>query len=591
MSHAVVRWLAVCVAVLVFVSGTKARDSDAAGVVVLEVEGAPVEAAGPLAWLGMGETTLRDYVGMLHEAAWRDDVDAVLVRLKDAALGFTHVQELGDAMLAVRGNGKRVIVYAENYGPTDLLLASYADESLIQRAGSVSFPGMHMEEVFLADTLAWIGMKADLVQVGDYKGANEMFTRTGPSEAWERNVTQLLDGLYAEMRATLKANRGLSDAELDAAMRDLWWGTAEEAVRHRLIDGEVDLDEIEDRLASSLGADVEWADELGASVQPPSMSDPFAVFRIFTQRPEHSATMPSIAVVYIDGAIVDGDSSQGGFLGESSVGSRTIRNALDDILHDDQILGVVVRIDSPGGSATASEVIWQGLRRVAAEKPVWISVGSMAASGGYYIAVGGDRIYMNPSSIVGSIGVVGGKISMGPLYDRLKVRVTTRTRGPAGDMFSSTEPWSPAQVEQVRAKMKQTYDLFTRRVVAGRPGIDLSKTAEGRLFTAERAIRLGMADEIGGLDACIEALAAELGLDEYDVLEFPGPKSIAELLEEMFGSAVKAPGLSLTAGFTDTAGELIGDQTWSEVRRGAAALMQLRREPVLLTMPRAIVVR
>lgn len=392
MSHAVVRWLAVCVAVLVFVSGTKARDSDAAGVVVLEVEGAPVEAAGPLAWLGMGETTLRDYVGMLHEAAWRDDVDAVLVRLKDAALGFTHVQELGDAMLAVRGNGKRVIVYAENYGPTDLLLASYADESLIQRAGSVSFPGMHMEEVFLADTLAWIGMKADLVQVGDYKGANEMFTRTGPSEAWERNVTQLLDGLYAEMRATLKANRGLSDAELDAAMRDLWWGTAEEAVRHRLIDGEVDLDEIEDRLASSLGADVEWADELGASVQPPSMSDPFAVFRIFTQRPEHSATMPSIAVVYIDGAIVDGDSSQGGFLGESSVGSRTIRNALDDILHDDQILGVVVRIDSPGGSATASEVIWQGLRRVAAEKPVWISVGSMAASGGYYIAVGGDRI-------------------------------------------------------------------------------------------------------------------------------------------------------------------------------------------------------
>ncbi|MCW5777169.1 MAG: S49 family peptidase [Phycisphaeraceae bacterium] len=591
MSHAVVRWLAVCVAVLVFVSGTKARDSDAAGVVVLEVEGTPVEAAGPLAWLGMGETTLRDYVGMLHEAVWRDDVDAVFVRLKDTALGFTHVQELGEAMHAVREAGKRVIVYAENYGPTDLLLASYADESLIQRAGSVSFPGMHMEEIFLADTLAWIGMKADLVQVGDYKGANEMFTRSGPSEAWERNVTQLLDGLYAEMRATLKANRRLTDAELDAAMRDLWWGTAEEAVRHRLIDGEVDLDEIEDRLTSSLGAAVEWADELGASVQPPSMSDPFAVFRIFTQQPDHSATMPSIAVVYIDGAIVDGDSSQGGFLGESSVGSRTIRNALDDILHDDLILGVVVRIDSPGGSATASEVIWQGLRRVAAEKPVWVSVGSMAASGGYYIAVGGDRIYMNPSSIVGSIGVVGGKISMGPLYDRLKVRVTTRTRGPAGDMFSSTEPWSPAQVEQVRTKMKQTYDLFTRRVVAGRPGIDLSKTAEGRLFTAERAIALGMADEIGGLDACIEALAAELGLDEYDVLEFPGPKSIAELLEDLFGSALSTPGLSLPAGFADAAGELLGDQTWSQVRRGAAALMQLRREPVLLTLPQAIVVR
>jgi len=591
MRHAVVRVLAVIAVLAAFVAHSRADDRATVGVVILEIEGTPVEAAGPLSWLGMGETTLRDYVGMLHEAAWRDDVDAVFIRLKDAALGFTHVQEIGEAVLAVREAGKSVIVYAENYGPTDLLLASYADESLIQRAGSVSLPGLHMEEIFLADTLAWIGLKADLVQVGDYKGANEMFTRSGPSEAWEQNVSQLLDGLYAEMRAVLKANRGLSDAELDAAMRDLWWGTAAEAVRHRLLDAEVDLDEIEDRLAASLGAEVEWADELGESAAPPSMSDPFAIFRIFTERPDHAATMPSIAVVHIDGAIVDGDSSQGGFLGESSVGSRTIRNALDDILHDDLILGVVVRIDSPGGSATASEVIWQGLRRVAAEKPVWVSVGSMAASGGYYIAVGGDRIYMNPSSIVGSIGVVGGKISMGPLYDKLKVRVTTRTRGPAGDMFSSTEPWTPAQVQQVRAKMKQTYDLFSRRVVAGRPGIDLSKTAEGRLFTAERAIALGMADEIGGLDACIEDLAAELGLDEYDVLEFPGPKSIAELLEEMFGSAMSAPGVSLPGGLIDAAGQLLGDPAWTEVRRGVAALMQLRREPVLLTMPRAIVVR
>ena len=591
MRQAVVRVLAILALLAACVSESRADDRATVGVAVLEIEGSPVESSGPLAWLGMGETTLRDYVGMLHEAAWREDVDAVFLRLKDTELGFTQVQEIGEAVRAVREAGKSVIVYAENYGPSDLLLASYANESLIQRAGSVSFPGMYMEEIFLADTLAWVGIKADLVQVGDYKGANEMFTRNAPSEPWEQNVTQLLDGLYAEMRAVLKANRGLSDAQLDAAMRDLWWGTAEEAVRHRLLDAEVDLDEIEDRLAASLGAEVEWADELGESAAGPSMSDPFAIFRILTERPDHSATMPSIAVVYIDGAIVDGDSTEGGFLGESSVGSRTIRNALDDILHDDLILGVVVRIDSPGGSATASEVIWQGLRRVAAEKPVWVSVGSMAASGGYYIAVGGDRIYMNPSSIVGSIGVVGGKMSMGPLYDKVKVRVTTRTRGPAGDMFSSTEPWTPAQVQQVRAKMKQTYDLFARRVAAGRPGIDLSKTAEGRLFTAGRAIALGMADEIGGLDACIEDLAAELGLDEYDVLDFPGPKSIAELLEEMFRGVMSAPGLSMPRDLSDAAGELFGERTWSQVRRGAAALMQLRREPVLLAMPRAIVVR
>src|SRR5690606_7120002 len=135
---------------------------------------------------------------------------------------------------------------------------------------------------------------------------------------------------------------------------------------------------------------------------------------------------------------------------------------------DDLIKGVIIRINSPGGSATASEVIWRGVQRVAAKKPVWVSVGSMAASGGYYIAVAGDKIYVTPSGIVGSIGVVGGKISMGGLYDLLHVNVVERARGPRADLFSSSQPWTDQQRAFVRDKMAETYDLFTRRVAQGR---------------------------------------------------------------------------------------------------------------------------
>jgi protease-4 len=316
--------------------------------------------------------------------------------------------------------------------------------------------------------------------------------------------------------------------------------------------------------------------------------------KALSESPHHAPKGPAIAVLHIDGAIVDGDSAAGGLFGEQCVGSRTVRNALEDMRSEVKIKGVVVRIDSPGGSATASEVIWQGIRRVAEKKPVWVSVGSMAASGGYYIAVSGNKIYVNPSSIVGSIGVVGGKFAMGGLYDKLKVRVVERSRGPMGGMFTSVTPWSPEQIEQVRSKMRRTYDLFTSRVAGGRKGIDLGRTAEGRLFAGQKAIDLKMADQLGGLADCIEDLADELKLDEYEVLDYPGPKSLQEMMEDIFGKFAMAPGArspALAGELGAVMREVVGASSWGQVRDSLGAIMQLRREPVVLTMPRALIVK
>lgn len=583
--------------------GQPAQVGQAAQVGLIELSGTPADRPGPLAWLlGATEPTLRDYVLALEATAEDRDYDAVILRLLDPVLTTSQVEELGAAMSAFRDTGKSIHVFAEALGPAEFMLGSYADELLVQKGGPVSLPGLYMEEMFLAGTLEWAGLRADFVQVGDYKGASEPYTRRAPSPQWEQNISGLLDAMYENMRAKLREGRGLGNAELDAAMEDLWLATADDAVRHKLADAAVDLDGLMDHLGSYHG-EAEYVGEIGVGESGPAidMTNPFAALAVFAQQPPTDAVGPTIAVLHLEGPIVDGDSTASGLLGGASVGSRTLRRAMQDIADDEDILGVIVRIDSPGGSATASEVIWQGLRTLAKSKPVWASVGSMAASGGYYSAVGAEKIYANPSSILGSIGVVGGKVTMGELFERGQLGITQRARGPRAAMLSTVTGWDEADKALVRHKMAQTYDLFTARVAEGRPGIDLGRVAEGRLFLGTDAVRLGLADSIGGLDIAIEDMAARLDLDHYDVIEFPRPQSLEEIIEETFGSFVAAPSLSaaarpaaraaITDAIAQTLGQAMGPARFRAVRDQLEALILMRDQPVLLVSPTAIIVR
>src|SRR5205085_751280 len=201
---------------------------------------------------------------------------------------------------------------------------------------------------------------------------------------------------------------------------------------------------------------------------------------------------------------------------------------------DDNVKAIVLRIDSPGGSALASEVMWQAVRRAAAKKPVIVSIGGMAASGGYYLAVAGDKIYADPTAIVGSIGVVGGKIVYKDLFEKLGLKTETFAQGRNAGMWSSSEPWSERQREMVRNWMKQTYEQFTDRVMTTRKGKiqDIDKVARGRIFMAKQAKELGMVDEIGGLDAALADAAGRVHLKpgQFDVMTLPRPKTLADFL-------------------------------------------------------------
>jgi len=560
----------------------------------LEIGGELHERPSELAWLMGSEEnpTLRQVVDTIEEAGGSDKLSGLVIRLKDAQLTPTQVQEIGKAIRHARDAGKKVHVFGEGFDTSDFLLGSYADEVICQSGGAVSLPGMYMEEMFLADTLAWAGLKADFVQVGDYKGASEQMARNGPSKQWNQNIDQLLDSLYANVRTELKQGRRLDDAKLDAAMEALWMADAADAVKAGLIDKEVDMPLIVKHLANAYKGEIKIERESAGEAGELSadMANPFAMMGALSKSPSNKTKGPTIAVLHIDGAIVDGD-SVGGFGGGGEVGSRTIRNALEDILADGNIKGMIVRIDSPGGSATASEVIWQGVRRVAAAKPVWTSVGGMAASGGYYIAVAGDKVYVNPSSIVGSIGVVGGKVSLQGLYEKFHVNVVGRGRGPKAAMFGSNTTWSAEDAASVRQKMTSTYGLFTKRVAAGRKGIDLDKTAEGRLFTGDKAIDLHMADVIGGLDDALNDMADKLNLDTFAVMDYPAPRPIGEVLQDMLKGLGGLPGLHapISGEVFNAVKEVVGERVWRQLESPMKAMMQMREGKVMLVSPRVLI--
>ncbi len=576
--------------------GAPALGDDEVSLAVIEIEGTPAEVDMGYTWLGEGSDTLLGIVNTIDSLAYDEEFAGLVLRLKDSALNTTQVEEISEAIGRYRDTGKKVHIFAEAYGTTDLLLASSADEVILQAGGMVSFPGLHVEEMYLADTLSWVGVRAQLVQVGDFKGANEQMTRSAPSPQWDWNMSGLLDALYANMRGIMKQGRGLNDQQLDDAMRVVWAANGQEAIKAGIIDAEVDLPEFKAHLEDQYDASITWVSDpydIGQA-ESPSVS-PFSIFSGLAkqrQKPPH-IDHPTIAVLHINGTIVDGDSGSGGLLGGGdSVGSRTVRNAIESILGEDLVKGVVVRIDSPGGSAIASEIIWRGIERLKSRKPVWVSVGSMAASGGYYVLSAGDRVFVNPSSIVGSIGVVGGKYAVGELYDKARVHIVERSRGPMGDLFSSTQAWDEGQLAMMRREMGKTYDLFTSRVEAGRVGIDLSRTAEGRLFVGRDAIELKMADEIGGLDDAINALAAEVGADDFDVAHFPQPPSLEERLMERFGRYLRAPGLSVGINPIESVlRSLLGEQRYLSAVDTINALMQLREEKVLLVSPRVLYFR
>jgi len=564
----------------------------------LELRGELIEGQHPLAWLAQIDegATLSGVLDQLRTVAEGDRYAGVIIYLDMPQLQLTQVQAIGASIQRIRAAGRKVMVFAERYELLDYLLASYADRVLLQHKGELTLNGIAMEELYLAGLLDLIGVRADLEQIGQYKGASEPMTRTGPSEAWSRNIDALLDDMYGQVLDILAENRGVSRDTVEKWMAESWTMTDADLVKAGVVD-ELTHRDLLSVTEVAFGDAFVWDQDMGHVLPTMQIDSPLAILSLMFQRPSTETKRATIAVIHANGPITSGDSSFGtGFFGEQTIGSRTMVRVLGEARDDDNVKGVVVQMDSPGGSALASEMIWQAVRDTAEHKPVYVSVGPMAASGGYYIAVAGDQIYVHPESIVGSIGVVGGKLALGELYGKVGITTTQRNRGPMAGIYNSAEPFTPQQREIVRGTMQKTYDQFIDRVKVGRGTrlADVGKVAEGRLFTGKAAVLNGMADKVGTLDACVADLAAALNLKagEYDVLHLPPAMTFEEFIAETFFSrGPSLPGAAAPSMEWQMARKLLGPAAWSGVQRHVTGLLLLRDEAVLTLTPRVLIVK
>jgi protease IV len=515
----------------------------------------PPESSGfdPLAIITGGgrPMTLRDSVAAIHRAAQDPRVAGLIARVQLAASPPAAVQELREAIAAFSAV-KPSLAWAETYpGTLSYYLASAFGEVWMQPSGSVGLIGFASNATFLRDALDKVGIEAQFVARGEYKSAVNLFTEDGFTDAHREAVTRMLESLQEQVWQAVAESRDIDSGALDA-LADRAPLLRDDAVASGLVDRIGFRDEAYARIAEMVGAEG-VAPEAGDSTDdaPPRLylTRYAGAGRSWPTPPVPSVpgrrSKPTLAVIDVEGSIVAG---RGGpqFLpfGTSTAGGDTIAAALREAAADDSVSAIVLRVDSPGGSVTASETIWREVTRARERgKPVVASMGSVAASGGYYVAMSADAIVANPATITGSIGVFSGKLVVRDLKDRLGVASDSVRTNANADAWSIDAPFTPQQQAHREAEADLFYADFVERVAEGR---DLTTeavdaVARGRIWTGSDALERGLVDELGGLRTAVRRAKVLAGLDEdaeVRMVSYPG----SSLLDVLRPRASSQPG-------------------------------------------------
>jgi protease-4 len=488
-----------------------------------------------------GETSvpLQSLVARMDKAAKDSSVKAVVILLGQVTVGSTQVEELRQAIARLRAAGKEVIAHADSIGTLgQYTLLSAASRLSVVPTADLWITGLYGESPYLRRMLEKIGVQPDFMTCGDYKSAAEIFLREGPSKEAEAMQNWLLDSLYDTQVKRIATNRKVSP-ELVKAWIDSGPHTAEKAKELGIVDAVEHRQDLEARLKQQFGSDILFDRKYGKKADPKlDASTPFGVIRFWGELLGASRTVdskkPAIGIVYVEGPIVEASQALSLFQ-ESVASSSAIRKALDDAAADDSVKGLVLRVDSPGGSALASEIILDATRRVKAKKPFTVSMGDVAGSGGYYVACAADTIFADEATITASIGVVSGKLATNGLFDRLGVTFKSYRRGQNSGMLASGDVFTPGERLKMRSYMDEIYGVFKGHVTAIR-GNRLKKPiddlAGGRVYTGKQALELGLVDRLGTLHDAIKYVAEQAKLSDYDVRTIPKAKSIIEQLME-----------------------------------------------------------
>jgi len=507
----------------------------------------------PLLYEGLStdQKTIRDMLKLLKKAGEDEDVHGLFLEVGTLDIGLAKIQELMEGLERFKKTGKKIYGYNDMFLLNNYLLMTPADKICMPPTGMMIIPGLHAEITFFKNLLAKLGIAADLEHVGDYKSASDMFTRDTMSEAQREVVNSILDETFEYILTTISENRGISREAVSRAVDSaIFSGT--EAKELQLVDYTMYRDQLIKQIKEEAGKKAKLMKDYGKDKKKSDLSSMAGLLAFFSslgkKKEEPDTDVPRIALLYASGTIVSGENQESPLTG-SIMGDRTITEALQDARKDEKVKAVVIRIDSPGGSGLASDMIWREVVLTRKVKPVIVSMSDVAASGGYYIAMAADTIVAQPGTITGSIGVIGGKFSMGGLYEKIGMDVEVVDRGKNASLFASNSMFSESEREVVRKFIRDFYRDFVTKAASGRKMTyeDLEQYAQGRVWTGTQAKEIGLVDELGGMHRALDIAREKAGLkedDKYALVIYPKQKPFFEYLEKMFSGGF-SPALSL----------------------------------------------
>ena len=474
--------------------------------------------------------------------------------------GISQARAIREALADFRESGKFVYAYADFYLQKDYYLASIADSVFINPAGNFDFKGLAAEVLYFGDFQEKSGVRIEVVRHGKYKSAVEPFLGNEMSDENRRQLGELLGSIWEGMRDEIAESRGLSADSLDRIADGLAARDPARALATGLVDGILYKDQFEEKLLRDSG---------GSGTSPEQV--PLSEYLRYTKNKRQYEGTDRIAVIYAQGEILYGQT------GSNYINADRMREALRKARKDRKVKAVVLRINSPGGSALSSELIWREIQQLRQDKPVVVSFSDMAASGGYYIGVGADKIITEPTTLTGSIGVFATIPNVSGLAGKVGINSEQVGTHRQSVDYSLFEPMSDEFREVIREGIETTYQTFLERVAEGR-GITVAQAdslAQGRVWSGADAVKVGLADALGGMPEALEAAAGLAGIQDFRIMPLPKYKTgLERLLDDLGGTGAEARERLLE--------EELGSD-WAEVLRELKA--QLRQDGIQARLP------
>lgn len=537
------------ISILVFFNMVSSSESETQvrknSIMMLDLNGTLVERSQDNPFdLFMGDDNktygLDDVLSSIKKAKENDDIKGIYIEAASLDAGFASREEIRNALKDFKESGKFIVAYGDNYSQGLYYLSSVADKVLLNPQGMVEWKGLAAIPMFFKDLLAKIGVEMQIFKVGTYKSAVEPFISTEMSPANREQIDAYLTSIWGQVTNDVAKSRKVSVDSLNAiADRMLMFYPAEKSVEYGLVDTLIYKNDVRDYLKAMIGIDKD--DRMPVL----GLQDMINVKKNVPK--DKSGNV--IAVYYAYGEI-DSSTSSASPDGEG-IDSKKVIKDLRKLKDDEDVKAVVLRVNSPGGSAYGSEQIWYAVSELKKEKPVIVSMGDYAASGGYYISCNADTIVAEPTTLTGSIGIFGMFPNAKGLTDKIGVNFDVVKTNKYADFGMLTRPMNDGEKGLMQMYVNNGYDLFLTRCSDGR-GIskeDLDKIAQGRVWTGSKAKELGLVDELGGLDKALDIAIAKAGVDAYTVMNYPEKESFFEsLMNTNPGNYIKARMLKGTMG-------------------------------------------